>query len=118
MRVSFFRVATADERHALAVAAVCLPQRYCGVLWRGSLKVAREDRDLDAWHAAAKELLRNVPPPPRGAVARLIVDPSLDGLGLRAVLLEATYVRKKTTAEDWEELLRVRLPQDGSDSEN
>jgi hypothetical protein len=117
MRVSFFRVTTADERITLAIAAVCLPQRYCGVLWGGSLTVVKEDRDLDSWAAAAKELLRARPPLPSGAVARLILDPSLDRLGLRTVLLETTLVHRRTAPADWHQMLQVRLPKDDASGE-
>jgi hypothetical protein len=113
MRVSFFRVATADQRRTLAIAAVCLTQRYCGVLWRGS-GLVREERDLDAWAAAARELLRTAPPSPNGPVARLILDPSLHPLGLRTFLVETTHVHRRTRPADWEELLRGRMPTDGA----
>ena len=109
MKVSFFRVATADECRTLAIAAVCPPQRYCGVLWRGS-GLVREERDAEAWAAAARELVRTVAPAPTGPVARLILDPSLDPLGIRTLLVETTRVHRRTRHADWEELLRGRMP--------
>jgi hypothetical protein len=109
MKAHFFRVTTADEHTTLAIAAVCLPQRYCGVFWRGSLAIVREDRDLDVWEAAAKELLSSTAPRTRGVVARLILDPALEQLGLKTILLESTYVHRRTTVADWDQMLRVRF---------
>ena len=115
MRADFFRVETQDGRRTLAIAVVCLQQRYCGVLWRGGRTVVKEVRDLDAWEAAAKELVRTDPPPAGGAVARLILDPSLDPLALRPVLLDAVYVRRSMSLSEWEDMLRGRAPGDDAD---
>jgi len=117
MRASFFRIETHDGHRWLATAVVCLQQRYCGVLWRGSTKVVSDVRDLDAWAAAAKELLRSSPPPPGGAVAQLIIDPSVERLALRAVLTEATFVRRATSLGDWAEMLRARTPADAAEDD-
>jgi hypothetical protein len=99
------------DRRRLSSAA--LLRRVVG----GSLTVAKEDRDLDSWAAAAKELLRARPPLPSGAVARLILDPSLDRLGLRTVLLETTLVHRRTAPADWHQMLQVRLPKDDASGE-
>jgi len=114
MKANFFRIETHDGRRTLAMAVVCLQQRYCGVLWRGALNVVTEVRDLEAWASAAKELLRSSPPPPEIAVARLIIDPCLERLALRAVLTEATFVTRQTSLADWAEMLRARASADGA----